>query len=205
MNKTAKIMKLLSDLSPEERQDILNEYKETNGNDEQPAQDSLKETDKASSSDVTTQKETEAPKTADTQVKEQEQKPTTEEKGVSTETQTTQEKEVEDNSATQGFVGNEEEIDPKYEGVAIQDFVLKSELQEMFKSWQAKFDAVVDENKALKEKLETSNKENQGLKDKYESNSFGAFQQRFGAKQAEPKENYESFSQSYSKLIGKLK
>lgn len=205
MNKTARIMKLLSDLSPEERQDILNEYKETSGNGEPTAQDSLKETDKASSSELTAKEETEAPKTADAQVKEQEQNPTTEEKGVSTETQTTQEREAEDNSATQGFVGNEEEIDPKYEGVAIQDFVLKAELQETLKSFQAKLDALVDENKALKDKLETSNKETQGLKDKYESNSFGAFQQRFGAKQAEPKENYESFSQSYSKLIGKLK
>lgn len=205
MSKTTKIMKLLADLSPEEINEILNEYKDTSGNQEQQAQNGLKETDKVGSSE-TPKEEVATPQSEDTKGATQEQVSTEENVEPIKETQTTQETQTEDNSVNGGLVGNEIDSDPKYEAVEIKDFVLKTDLEEYLKSFESKLNALVDENKALKDKLDTTSKENDDLKNKYENDSFGSLQQRFNANQPSNQgQDYESFKNSYDKLIGKLK
>lgn len=202
MSKTTRILKLLGDLSPEERQEILNEYKETNTDNEQQAQNTLKETDKGGSSDLSQKEETEV-KSDVSLDKKQEQNNTNDTKADISETQTAQEPQGEDSSASEGQVGNEE-IDPKYDGVAIQDFVLKKDLEDYLKSFESKLNALEDENKKLKEKLDTSNKENDTLKQKYEQDSFGDLAQRFEPKQSKG-EDYESFDNAFARFKSKLK
>lgn len=205
MSKTTKVMKLLADLSPEEINEILNEYKDTSGNQEPQAQNDLKETDKVGSSE-TPQEKAETPQSVETKGVEQEQVSTEEKESPIEETQTTQENQTETNSVDGGVVGNEIDNDPKYEAVEIKDFVLKTDLEEYLKSFESKLNALVDENKALKEKLDETSKENTNLKDKYEGDSFGAFQQRFGAKQsANEKTPYKDFDTMYGELKEKLK
>lgn len=205
MSKTTKIMKLLADLSPEEINEILNEYKDTSGNQEPQAQNDLKETDKVGSSE-TPKEEVATPQSEDTKGATQEQVSTEGNVEPVKETQTTQETQAEDNSVNGGLVGNEIDSDPKYEAVEIKDFVLKTDLEEYLKSFESKLNALVDENKALKDKLDTTSKEKDDLKNKYENDSFGSLQQRFDAKQPSNQgQDYESFKNSYDKLIGKLK
>ena len=206
MSKTTKVMKLLADLSPEEINEILNEYKDTSGNQQEPqAQNDLKETNKVGSSEAP-QEKAETPQSVETKGVEQEQVSTEEKESPIEETQTTQENQTETNSVDGGVVGNEIDNDPKYEAVEIKDFVLKTDLEEYLKSFESKLNALVDENKALKEKLDETSKENTNLKDKYEGDSFGAFQQRFGAKQsANEKTPYKDFDTMYGELKEKLK
>ncbi len=205
MSKTTKVMKLLADLSPEEINEILNEYKDTSGNQELQAQNDLKETDKVGSSE-TPKEEVKAPQSVETKGEEQEQVSTEEKESPIKETQTTQEDPTETNSVDGGVVGNDIDNDPKYEAVEIKDFVLKTDLEAYLKSFESKLNALVDENKALKEKLDETSKENTNLKDKYEGDSFGAFQQRFGAKQnSNEKTPYKDFDTMYGELKEKLK
>lgn len=205
MSKTTKVMKLLADLSPEEINEILNEYKDTSGNQELQAQNDLKETDKAGSSE-TPKEEVKTPQSVETKGEEQEQVSTEEKESPIKETQTTQEDPTETNSVDGGVVGNDIDDDPKYEAVEIKDFVLKTDLEAYLKSFESKLNALVDENKALKEKLDETSKENTNLKDKYEGDSFGAFQQRFGAKQnSNEKTPYKDFDTMYGELKEKLK
>ena len=124
MSKTTKVMKLLADLSPEEINEILNEYKDTSGNQESQAQNDLKETDKVGSSE-TPQEKAEAPQSVEAKGVEQEQVSTEEKESPIEETQTTQENQTETNSVDGGVVGNEIDNDPKYEAVEIKTSCLK--------------------------------------------------------------------------------
>lgn len=58
-------------------------------------------------------------------------------------------------------------------GIRIEDVVTKEILAEAISALSAKLDAVIDENKSLKEKLATSEQENKEIKDKYEVGDFG--------------------------------
>lgn len=209
MNKLVKTMKLFGDLSPEEKQEFLNELKETNaetsGN--QP-QDTLKaqETDKGGSETETSFKEetpTEdvAKTTTESEVKEQEQTQPKETQ-VETEKADNVDKQVEEN-ADNMVVG--EEVGDTYvaEGRDINDFVTKDDLQKLLDQMQAKIDEKDDIIKGLQEKVEQATSQKEELENKYEKQSFGEFYQRFNASEEKPRENSISFKDYFNQNLKK--
>lgn len=68
-----------------------------------------------------------------------------------------------------------EEAEPVGNGVRVEDLVTKDELADRFAALEAKLDAVINENKSLKDKLSEKDTELNGMKDKYENNDFGNF------------------------------
>lgn len=66
-----------------------------------------------------------------------------------------------------------EEVEPIGNGVRVEDLVTKDLLTERLAAFEAKLDAVLNENKALKDKLSEKDTELNGMRDKYENKDFG--------------------------------
>lgn len=209
MNKLVKTMKLFGDLSPEEKQEFLNELKETNaetsGN--QP-QDTLKaqETDKGGSDTETSFKEETptddvAKTTTESEVKEQEQ---TQPKETQVETEKADNVDKQENDNADNMVVGEEVGDTYVaEGRDINDFVTKDDLQKILDQMQAKIDEKDDIIKGLQEKVEKATSQKEELENKYEKQSFGEFYQRFNPSEEKPRENSISFKDYFNQNLKK--
>lgn len=194
MSKITRAMRLLADLSPEERNELLNEYKDTSGETSGlKPQDTLKETDKGGSTESEAQEAETAPKTAEEvapQEEEQNSKECEAEEPKSTTEPTEQEPSVQKGVEVGEVLGNSSQA----VGRDINDYVTKDELKAMMESFKAKVTAQEQENRALKEELDKAKSETQGLKEKYEGDNFGDISQMFKTDKPEQ----EKITQSYS-------
>lgn len=198
MSKLTRAMRLLADLSPEERNELLNEYKETNGLDsEQGSQDTLKETDKGGSTEEVSPKVETAPQSVEeTETAKEEQN-----SNESEETQpksTTEQVEQAPNVQDSVEVGEEVGSDFIAQGRDINDFVTKEDLKALMDTWQTKANALEQENKALKEELDKAKSDNQDLKDKYEGDNFGDISQMFKSDKSEEKKITQSYADFFN-------
>ncbi len=209
MNKLVKTMKLFGDLSPEEKQEFLNELKETNTetSGDKP-QDTLKEkeTDKGGSETETSFKEetpTEdvAKTTTESEVKEQEQ---TQPKEAQVETEKADNVDKQENDNADNMVVGEDVGDTYVaEGRDINDFVTKDDLQKLLDQMQAKIDEKDNIIKGLQEKVEQATSQKEELENKYEKQSFGDFYQRFNSSEEKPREKSVSFKDYFNQYLKK--
>ena len=198
MSKITRAMRLLADLSPEERNELLSEYKDTSGetSGEEP-QDTLKETDKGGSTESEAQETETTPKNVE-EVAPQEEEQNSKECEVEEPKSTTEPIEQEPSVQNGVEVGEQVGNSSQAVGRDINDFVTKDDLKALMESFQAKLTAQEQENKALKEELDKAKSETQGLKDKYEGDNFGDISQMF--KTDKPQE--EKITQSFSDYFG---
>lgn len=198
MSKLTRAMRLLADLSPEERNELLNEYKETSGETSgQEPQDTLKETDKGGSTESVAQETETAPKTAEEaapQEEEQNSKECEAEEPKSTTEPAEQEPSVQNGVEVGEEVGNSN----RAVGRDINDFVTKDDLNALMESFKAKLNAQEQENKALKEELDKAKSETQGLKQKYEGDNFGDISQMFKTDKPEQEKITQSFGDFFN-------
>lgn len=92
-----------------------------------------------------------------------------------TETTTKEEKVIEASEKANDNNPVVEETDQQENGIPISDVMLKSEFQKYVDSFEAKFNAIVKENKDLKEANDKLAKEKEELHNKYETDSFGNY------------------------------
>lgn len=193
MSKLTRAMRLLADLSPEERNELLNEYKETSGETSgQEPQDTLKGTDKGGSTESEAQETETAPKTAE-EVAPQEEEQNSKECEVEEPKSTTEPTEQEPSVQNGVEVGEEVGNFNRAVGRDINDFVTKDDLNALMESFKAKLNAQEQENKALKEELDKAKSETQGLKQKYEGDNFGDISQMFKTDKSEQEKITQSF------------
>ena len=90
------------------------------------------------------------------------------------------------------------ETEPTGNGIRIEDLVTKEMLAERLSALEAKFDAVVKENKDLKDELSNKSDELKGMQDKYENKNFGGFQkQGVMAKNQAANDSFDSYSKQF--------
>ena len=88
--------------------------------------------------------------------------------------------------------------EPVGNGVRIEDLVTKDELTERFASLEAKLDAIINENKDLKDKLTEKDTELNGMKDKYENKDFGnVAKQGMIARDKSANSSFEEYSRQF--------
>lgn len=209
MNKLVKTMKLFGDLSPEEKQEFLNELKETNAETSaEQAQDTLKDekTDKGGSETETAFKEETpvenvAQTTKENDAKEEEQ---TQPQETQVETEKADNVDKQENENADNMVVGEEVGDTYVaEGRDINDFVTKDDLQKILDQMQAKIDEKDNIIKGLQEKVEQATSQKEELENKYEKQSFGEFYQRFNPSEETPKQNSISFKDFFNQNLKK--
>lgn len=209
MNKLVKTMKLFGDLSPEEKQEFLNELKETNTETSaEQAQDTLKDekTDKGGSETETAFKEETpvenvAQTTKENDAKEEEQ---TQPQETQVETEKADNVDKQENENADNMVVGEEVGDTYVaEGRDINDFVTKDDLQKILDQMQAKIDEKDNIIKGLQEKVEQATSQKEELENKYEKQSFGEFYQRFNPSEETPKQNSISFKDFFNQNLKK--
>lgn len=90
------------------------------------------------------------------------------------------------------------ETEGKGNGISIDDVVTKDFLKEMLDGFSAKLDAVLKENKDLKEKLAEKETENGNLKEKYENHDFGNTAKKgVQAKDTKSIDTFEEYSKQF--------
>lgn len=90
------------------------------------------------------------------------------------------------------------ETEEKGNGISIDDVVTKDFLKEMLDGFSAKLDAVLKENKDLKEKLAEKENENGNLKEKYENHDFGNTAKKgVQAKDTKSIDTFEEYSKQF--------
>ena len=90
------------------------------------------------------------------------------------------------------------ETEEKGNGISIDDVVTKDFLKEMLDGFSAKLDAVLNENKDLKEKLAEKETENGNLKEKYENHDFGNTAKKgVQAKDTKSIDTFEEYSKQF--------
>lgn len=111
---------------------------------------------------------------------------------------------AEDNTSNENTTDDEEptaqvqDAEPQGNGVDVNDLVTKDMLSEALKSMEAKFDAVVKENKDLKDALSQSKQDADDLRNKYENKDFGNFnKQGMLEKDKQANDTFDSYSKSF--------
>ena len=95
----------------------------------------------------------------------------------------------------------EQEFEEKGNGIPLEEIVTKEYLMEQLNSLNAKFDAVLKENKDLKEKLDDSNGKVKAMQEKYEEDDFGNATKK-GVPTTKEQGKYQSFDE-YASYFGK--
>lgn len=184
-----KIQKILGSLTPEEKAEFIESLKEEDTGKEVTPQNDPK--------DENPDKVVEQPK---------EEKETDSQKEVQTSSVNAEDNKVEANPAPQKEVNPVDEQSSTVEVVdeqnngnedlrSIDDFVSKKELQDLMKSFEAKYQAVVDEANKAKEELAKAKEENEGLHNKYEKDPFGDMftEQEPKKKDNKPVESFDDY------------
>lgn len=111
-----------------------------------------------------------------------------------------------ENKTQKGETTNDEEptepqvqdAEPQGNGVDVNDLVTKEMFTEALKSMEAKFDAVVKENRDLKDALTQSKQDADSLRDKYENKDFGNFnRQGMIAKDKDANTTFDTYSKNF--------
>lgn len=90
------------------------------------------------------------------------------------------------------------ETAPEGNGIRIEDLVTKDMLAERLAALESKFEAVVKENKDLRDELSSKSDELDGMKDKYENKNFGGYQkQGMIAKSAIANSSFDEYSKAF--------
>ena len=85
-------------------------------------------------------------------------------------------------------------------GIDINDVMLKSEFQKYVESFEAKYEAVVKENKDISEKYAELENKNKELAEKYEKGSFGNYTDK-STNDFNEKKEYESAKDYFNKFF----
>lgn len=160
------------------------------------------------------QKKVEEVKETSTEKGEAEKKPVTEQKEEKVEEKKTEETEkaVEGNADDKKEEEAEEDegkvVEKEVQGanaIRVEDIVTKEELNEKMQAFEAKFLALAEENKQLKDELakekegkEKAETETEALKNKYERSDFGNIATKGAGSNSDKGSSYQSFDE-YSK------
>lgn len=126
------------------------------------------------------------------------------EKEKSTDTVEKTEEKVDETSPKEKSTDDEEptekvqETEPQGNGIDVNDLVTKDMLAQALASMEAKFNAVVKENKDLKNELLKSQQDADGLREKYENKDFGNFnKQGIIEKDKHANSTFEEYSKAF--------
>lgn len=91
-----------------------------------------------------------------------------------------------------------QETAPTGNGVPLDQVATKDYVKELFESFSAKYEALINENKALKDELAENKGKVSEMQEKYENKDFGGFaKQGVQTKDKNANETFEEYSKNY--------